>query len=201
MSIFKHHKTSADRSATDRSRHKEKIRRAIKDGVYHIVSDESIIGQNGKKKIKIPVRGIKEYRFVYGDNESNKQVGSAHDKDVKRGQKIGSPKKQRGRSDKPGNQVGEEVYEVEITLEELSSYLFDDLKLPELEKKKLLNIISSKFKRKGYRDEGIQPRLSKKRTLKSKIKRKKSSDRIRIENNDASVEDDSFSFHKSDLKY
>ena len=54
MSIFRNHKTSADRSASDRSRHKEKIRKAIRDGIHNIVSDESIIGQDGKKKIKIP---------------------------------------------------------------------------------------------------------------------------------------------------
>ena len=40
--------------------HKKKIEDAIRDGVHNIVADESIIGQDGKKKIKIPVRGIKE---------------------------------------------------------------------------------------------------------------------------------------------
>ena len=203
MSIFKHHKTSADRSATDRSRHKDKIKRAIRDGVHHIVSDESIIGQNGKKKIKIPVRGIKEYRFVYGDNETNRKVGSANDKDVRRGQKIGPPRK-KGKgsgSGKPGNKPGEEMYEVEITLEELSSYLFDDLKLPDLEKKKMLNIVSDKFKRQGYRSYGIRPRLSKKETLKNKIRRKKSSQRFKASIGEEISEDDSFSFHESDLKY
>ena len=55
MSIFKEHKSSADRSATDRRRHKEKIERAIKDGIHDIVAEESIIGQDGKKRIKIPV--------------------------------------------------------------------------------------------------------------------------------------------------
>tara|TARA_R100000664_G_C2749232_1_gene136644 strand:+ start:721 stop:1899 length:1179 start_codon:yes stop_codon:yes gene_type:complete len=199
MSIFKNHKTSADRSATDRSRHKSKIKKAIRDGIHHIVSDESIIGKNGKKKIKIPVRGIKEYRFVYGNNENNKKVGSAHDKDVKRGQKIGSSrkKKQQSQEGKPGNQKGEDLYEVEITLEELSSYLFDDLKLPDLEKKRLLNIISEKYKRKGYRKHGINPRLSKKETLKNKIKRRKAAQRT----SDDDAEDEDFSFHKSDLRY
>ena len=89
MSKFKVHESSGDRSAQDRARHKKKIEKAIKEGVYNIVSEESIIGQDGKKKIKIPVRGIKEYQFVYGDNgsgEGNKQVGSA--KDVKKGQVI-----------------------------------------------------------------------------------------------------------------
>ena len=204
MSIFKHHKTSADRSATDRSRHKDKIRKAIREGVHHIVSDESIIGQNGKKKIKIPVRGIKEFRFVYGDNSTNKKVGSANDKDVRRGQKIGPPRKRKGNKPgegKPGNKPGEELYEVEITLEELSHYLFDDLKLPDLEKKKMMNIVSEKFKRKGYRDKGIRPRLSKKETLKNKIRRKKSSQRFKIENNEEVSESEDFSFHESDMRY
>ena len=77
MSIFRQHKTSADRSASDRARHKQKIEKAIKDGITDIISEESIIGQDGKKKIRIPVRGIKEWQFVYGDNEYKKQVGSA----------------------------------------------------------------------------------------------------------------------------
>ena len=121
MSIFRNHKTSADRSASDRSRHKEKIRRAIKEGVYNIISNESIIGKDGKKKIRIPVKGIKEYRFVYGKNE--KRVGSAPGKNISKGQVIGENKKKKSnKPDKAGNKKGEEFYDVEITLEELSEY-------------------------------------------------------------------------------
>ena len=40
MSIFKNHNTNADRSASDRRRHKEKIEKAIKEGVYDIVRAE-----------------------------------------------------------------------------------------------------------------------------------------------------------------
>ncbi len=200
MSIFKNHKTIADRSATDRSRHKSKIKRAIREGIHHIVSEESIIGKDGKKKIKIPVRGIKEYRFVYGSNENNKKVGTAPGKDLKRGQRISPPKKkgQGSGSGKPGNKPGEEMYEVEITLEELSHYLFDDLKLPELEKKKIQTIVSEKNKRKGYRSQGIMPRLSKKETLKNKIKRKMATRRLESEEN---LDEENFSFHEKDLKY
>ena len=172
---FKNHKTSADRSATDRSRHKKKISDALREGIHNIVSDESIIGQDGKKKIKIPVRGIKEYRFVYGDNQSNKKVGSAPGKNLRKGQKIGNIKKKGTAGEKASDQKGEEFYEVEITLEELGHYLFEDLNLPDLEKKQLKNILGEKYKRKGYRAEGIRPRLSKKETLKNKIKRKKGS--------------------------
>ena len=88
MSIFREHKSIADRSAADRKRHKQKIDKALKEGIKDVVADESIIGQNGKKKIKIPVKGIKEYQLVYGENSNNKKVSSAGDKNVKKGQIV-----------------------------------------------------------------------------------------------------------------
>jgi uncharacterized sporulation protein YeaH/YhbH (DUF444 family) len=174
MSIFKSNPRRADRSASDRARHKKKIEHAIREGIHHIVSDESIIGQDGKKKIKIPVRGIKEYRFIYGENENNKKVGSAPGKDISRGQKI-------GQSDQPGNGQGNKP---------------DSLKLPDIEKKKFKKIVGEKYKRSGYRSKGIRPRLSKKKTLINKIKRRKKATLLNVES-----EEERFPFHEEDLKY
>ena len=106
MSVFREHKTIADRAAADRSRHRDKIEKAIKESIRDVVAEESIIGQNGNKKIRIPVKGIKEHRFVYGSNESNKQVGSAQGKEVREGQRIGHRRRRRageGQGDQPGN--------------------------------------------------------------------------------------------------
>jgi uncharacterized sporulation protein YeaH/YhbH (DUF444 family) len=58
----------SDRSAGDRLRHRQKVREAIRENVADIISEESIIGQGRDKIIKVPIRGVKEYRFVYGDN-------------------------------------------------------------------------------------------------------------------------------------
>tara|TARA_Y100001970_G_C14135025_1_gene803808 strand:+ start:176 stop:1345 length:1170 start_codon:yes stop_codon:yes gene_type:complete len=196
MSIFKEHKRHADRSATDRSRHKQKIKEAIRDGIHSIVSDESIIGQDGKKRIKIPVRGIKEYRFVYGENESNRKAGSAPGKDVQRGQTIGRSDNKQSKPAEAGNEKGVEYYEVEITHEELSAYLFDDLDLPDIERKRIKNIIGEKSKRSGYRKKGIRPRLSKKETVKNKIRRQK-----KAEKNGSHDPEERFTFHEDDLKY
>jgi len=198
MSVFKEHKTVADRSASDRRRHNKKIEEAIKKGVHNIVAEESIIGQDGKKKIKIPVRGIKEYRFVYGDNSQNKRVGSAPGKDVQKGQKIGSAqKKEKAQGGQASDEPGEEYYEVEITLEELTHYLFNDLELPDLEKKTIKNIVGEKFKRHGYRSKGIRPRLDKKKSAINRIKRKMSAKRTRDDGDDV----EEFSYHENDLKY
>ncbi len=202
MSIFREHKTIADRSARDRKRHKHKIEKAIKDGIHDIVAEESIIGKDGKKKIKIPVRGIKEYRFVYGNNESNKNVGSAPEKDIRRGQKIGDGQQGKAPGQKPGNEKGDEFYEVEITLEELSHYLFSSLELPDLEKKALSQVSSDKIKRKGYRPQGIKPRLDKKKSVIRKIKRLKAQEKEKIPPRPfgPAVEENK-SFHDSDLVY
>lgn len=198
MSVFREHKTVADRSASDRRRHKQKIEKSIKEGIHNIVAEESIIGKDGKKKIRIPVRGIKEYRFVYGNNESNGKVGSAPGKNIRRGQKIGenqgSPTK--GNGSNPGEDQGEEYYDVEITLEELSDYLFSDLELPDLERKSLKKTYSEKLKRKGYRPEGILPRLDKKKSAIARIKRRKAASK-----REGFDEDKKFSFHEEDLVY
>ena len=200
MSIFKKHKSSADRSATDRRRHKEKIEKAIKEGIHDIIADESIIGQDGKKKLRIPVRGIKEYKFVHSQGPNSKNVGSAPGKEIKKGQKVGQGRKvkRRGKGNKPGDEKGEEFYEIEMTLEEVAKYLFEDLNLPDLEKKQFANITSQKIKRKGYRKEGIRPRLSKKETIKNKIKRKKKAIKSGTYDPDSG---ERFTFHKDDLKY
>jgi len=199
MSGFSVHKTVADRSASDRRRHKHKIEKAIREGIHDIVADESIIGQDGKKKFRIPVRGIKEYRFVYGSNASNKQIGSAPGKDIRRGQVIKNKKKssQGDGADRAGNQKGDEFYEVEISLDELARYLFAELELPDMERKSLTKIRSKKLKRDGYRPQGIRPRLDKKKTAINRIKRLKASQRNRGENS----EELNGSFHRGDLTY
>jgi sporulation protein YhbH len=197
MSVFKEHKSHADRSATDRRRHREKIDKAIKEGITDIISEESIIGQNGKKKIKIPVKGIKQYKFVFGSNK--KKVGSSAGNDVARGQKIKKQNKDQGQqgqgSEKPGDGVGEEYYEVEITLEELANYLFDSLHLPELAKKQFKKMLTEKMKRHGYRNHGIRPRLDKKETVKKMLKRRNIAKRTQ------DIDEEDFGFREQDLRY
>jgi len=201
MSIFRKHKSIVDRAASDRSRHKKKLDKAIKESIKDVIAEESIIGQNGKKKIRIPVRGLKEYRFVYGNNEENKSVGSGGDHSLKKGQKIGQKRAQKGQgqgSGKASDKKGDEYYDVEVSLEELAEYLFNDLELPDLEKKQFRFVSQETIKRKGYRFQGIRPRLSKKETLKRKIRRQKMAEKAGTYDPES---DERFPFHKDDLKY
>ena len=60
----------SDRSAGDRLRHRQKVRKAIQENIADIIAEESIIGKDRDRIVKVPIRGVKEYRFIYGDNQS-----------------------------------------------------------------------------------------------------------------------------------
>ncbi|SKC84223.1 sporulation protein YhbH [Maledivibacter halophilus] len=190
-----------DRSAEDRLRHRKLIEDSIKKNIGDIIAEESIIGKNKDKKIKIPIKGIKEYKFIYGKNKPGVGSGSGNEK---RGDIIGSDQIEQGNGDgEAGNNEGEDIYETEITIEELIQYLFDDLDLPYLERKKFHEVESEKkYKKLGYQRKGIKPRLAKKKSVIEKIKREKASKRgkgqeISKEDNDK----ERFPFKEEDLRY
>lgn len=160
-----------ERTAEDRRRHKELVEESIKKNIGSIISEESIIGQSGSKKIRIPIRGIKEYSFIYGKNIRGAATG---DGDEKRGDVIGEDLEGKSAgAGGAGNQEGEDIYETEITVEELVNYLFDDLKLPDIDRKKLSELDAERgFRNLGYQKKGIPPRLAKRKSAVEKIKRK-----------------------------
>ncbi len=194
MAIFKEFVSGGtDRSAEDRRRHRELVEESIKKNIGNIIAEESIIGQNRNKKIKIPIRSIKEYQFIYGKNSPG--VGSG-DGNEKKGDRVGSDKSgKKGQGDgKAGNNEGEDVYETEITIEELINYLFEDLNLPDIDKKKIAELESIRMVRKsGYQRKGIPPRLAKRKSVIEKIKRKQATQRSlkEVEEENASMPQDS----------
>src|SRR5262245_28941157 len=184
----------SDRSAGDRARHRVKIRESIRENISDIIAEESIIGQNRDRIIKVPIRGIREYRFVYGDNTPSVGQGNGESES---GQVVGKAKQQGQGTDKAGDQAGADYYETDVTLEELIDIMFEDLELPDLERKALRQIAAPRLsKRKGYRQVGIRVRLDKRRTVKAKVKRKLAT---RHTHEHFLGDRDRFPFHDDDL--
>lgn len=169
MAIFKEGRIGeADRSQYDRKRHRELVEDAIKRNLGDIIADESIIGQSKSKKIKIPIRGIKEYQFIYGKNNGGTASGTGKEA---RGQVIGRTNSQQEKG-QAGCEQGEDIYETEITMDEIITYMFEEANLPDLERKNFaVQECEHIYKRSGYQRKGILPRLAKKRTLVEKLKR------------------------------
>ncbi|MCR4434857.1 MAG: sporulation protein YhbH [Clostridiales bacterium] len=176
MAIFRENSGDGkDRSAEDRRRHRELVEESIKKNIGSIIAEESIIGKSRDKKIKIPIKSIKEYQFIFGKNIPG--VGSG-DGSEKRGDKVGEENPGRDGKGQAGNQEGEDIYETEITIEELIRYLYDDLDLPDMDRRKLAELESVVNRRKvGYQRKGIPPRLAKRKSVIEKIKRKQAYNR------------------------
>jgi sporulation protein YhbH len=172
--IFREYRPSdaerSDRSAGDRLRHRQKVRESIRENIADIIAEESIIGKDRDRVIKVPLRGVKEYRFVYGDNAGGAGQG---DGNARPGQVVGKAGQQPGQGDdQAGDRPGVDYYETDVTLEELIDIMFEDLELPNLERRALREVLSEKStKRKGYRHVGIRVRLDKRRTAKQRIMR------------------------------
>ncbi|GKX67759.1 sporulation protein YhbH [Inconstantimicrobium mannanitabidum] len=202
MAIFRNHdenQVEHDRSIEDRRRHRQLVEKSIKDNLGNILSEESIIGESKNKKFKIPIRGIKEYQFVYGgDGSGNVSTGTGEEK---RGDKIGQEKMSGKDSQGAGNSEGEEIYETEVTLEELLDYIVEDLDLPNLDRKKYSEIlVESSGRKRGYQKYGINPRLAKKKTVIAKLKRKQGRKRA-LRERGISEEINRFPFKEEDLRY
>lgn len=192
----------SDRSAGDRQRHRQKVRESIRENIGDLVAEESIIGKDKDKIIKVPIRGMKEYRFIYGDNAPG--VGQG-DGNAQPGQVIGNTRGDKPGSgqDKAGDRPGVDYYETDVTLEELIEIMFEDLQLPDMERKALRQVMSERIsKRKGYRKTGIRVRLDKKRTAIKRIRRQVAAKRHEPdEKENETLEKERFPFHQDDMTY
>lgn len=185
----------SDRSAFDRLRHRHKVRQAIRENIADIIAEEAIIGRARDRVIKVPLRSVKEYRFVYGENTPGVGQGDGSTQPgqvIRRGKDALGP----GAGDQAGDRPGQDYYETDVTLEELLEIMFEDLALPELERKILREVEAERIsKRKGYRPVGIRVRLDKRRTVVAKLKRQLATHKRGLD------EDERFPFHRSDLTY
>ena len=170
MAIFRDTtgKNHSDRNAGDRQRHHQIIRKTVQGDIADILADESIIGKDKGKIIKVKIRAKKEYRFIYGEN--NPGVGQG-DGEVGPGDIVGQ-KQQEGEGDqKAGDQPGIDYYESDIVLEDLLDMMFEDLELPLLERKQLREMeVETTVRRKGTRRKGPRNKLRPLATAKQHIR-------------------------------
>lgn len=175
------------RAQRDSDRHKELVKKEIKKNGKDLITEYNIIKSDGNKKIKIPIKFLERYRLKYGD--SNPQKGTGQGADVKPGQAY-RPKKSEQGSGQPGNEKGEDVYEAEISIDELVEILLEELDLPWMEPtaSSLIEVENEEFT--SIARKGIFSDLDFKRTLLENIKRNAAKGHAEIKD-----------INESDLKY
>ncbi|MGE4272688.1 MAG: sporulation protein YhbH [Desulfitobacterium sp.] len=156
----------------DQSRHREKVQEVIKKQLGDLIVDEGIIISDGKKTIKIPMRSLEEFRFRYDYNKRN-HTGQGTKK-MKNGDILAREnvrKQGAGNNSGAGDEPGVDIYEAEVTYEDLAAILFEELQLPNLDDKKRPLIAHDKPEFRDIRKKGLMANIDKKRTLIESIKR------------------------------
>ena len=151
----------------DHSRFKKIVKGKIRKEFKKFISKGEMIGKKGKDFISIPIPQIDIPRFKF-DFEQQQGVGQG---DGEEGQIIG---KEQGEGDGPGkagDQPGNHVLEVDVTLEELAQILAEELELPNIQPKGKKNIKEKKDKYKSIRNVGPESLRHFKRTYKEAMKR------------------------------
>jgi uncharacterized protein len=161
------------RGKRDSARHTDRIKKAIKENLKDLVTDASIISSDGKKKVKIPIKYLDNYRFKHGENKNQEGVGQGDNKH-KPGDAIahdGTGKKGKGKG-QAGDQEGELLYEEEITLAEIIDMMLEDLGLPWLEQKdSAVEVETENVKFTDISESGPLSNVDKRKTVYQNIKR------------------------------
>ncbi len=153
----------------DHSRFRNIVRGKIRQNLRRYISQGEMIGRKGRDLVSIPVPQIDIPRFVYG----NRQSGGVGEGDGNPGDAVGGKDQEDGQSGsgKAGEDPGEHVLEVDITLDELADILGEELQLPAIENKGRNKILSAKDRYTGIRRAGPESLRHFKRTYREALKR------------------------------
>jgi uncharacterized sporulation protein YeaH/YhbH (DUF444 family)/DNA-binding transcriptional regulator WhiA len=171
MSIQRNDWSLQRKGIIDQDRHKERVREAIKKNLGSIVSNEAIILSDGKRKVKVPIRALDEYKFRF-DYRKRKHVGQGDGK-TRVGDVIGregQPGQGQGQG-QGGGQGGGEYYEAEVNIDEIAALIFEDLQLPFLEEKAKKAVQAKTTRFNEIRRTGVMANLDKRRMILENIKR------------------------------
>jgi len=150
----------------DQNRFKSIIKGKVRDDFKRYVTNGELIGRREDEFVKIPLPRIDIPSFRYGPKQNEKGVGQGDGEPDESA--SGSSESGQG---KAGDQAGEHLLEVEISIEELAEILGEKLELPRIEPKGSKNILAEKNKYSGIAPVGPEGLRKFKQTYKKALSR------------------------------
>ncbi len=156
----------------DVARHNKRVDEAVRKQLKDLISQQDIITSEGNKKVKVRLKYLDQYRFRHNPDRID-EVGRDQFDDLEDGEVISRPGEGGSSGPKAGNAAGDELFEAEYTLDELTDMMIEELELPDLDETKKNEITSDVLEYTDRRKRtGIEACLDKKQTLLAHIKRK-----------------------------
>jgi uncharacterized sporulation protein YeaH/YhbH (DUF444 family) len=158
------------RGARDWLRHNEKVRDAVRSHLPDLAALPDSLGSSGSRTVRVPVRILEHYRFRLLDPPS--QVGAGQG-EAKPGDLLTPGRSSsRGRGEGAGGEGhGGLEFAVELKIDDIVDWLWEELELPSLEPKSG-GSEEDELVREGFDRHGARARLDRRRTLREAIKRR-----------------------------
>lgn len=159
------------RGARDWLRHNQKVREAVKGNLPEILSGEGLLsGAGANRSVMVPVKFLEHARFRLAEPDAQQGAGQG------RGQPgdVLQPGRQEGdrAAQSGGTENGEIRFVVEMKLEEIIDWIWEELKLPDLKPKRAATMDEPDYVREGWDKRGARSRLDRRRTMKEAVKRR-----------------------------
>ena len=157
------------RGARDWLRHNEKVRDAVKDTLPELLASSDLMTGSGSRTVAVPVKFLEHARLRLADSAVQQGAGQGRGEPgdvLQPGREEGGEQGQAG-----GTNDGEIRFVVELKLDEIVDWLWEELKLPELKPKRSATMDQAEYIREGWDKRGARSRLDRRRTMKEAVKR------------------------------
>ncbi|HEX8610594.1 MAG TPA: DUF444 family protein [Telluria sp.] len=161
------------RGARDWLRHNDKVREAVHNHLPELIAGPDLITGPQERTVQVPVRMLEHARFRLADarTDTGAGQGSGQPGDVLQ---PGAPE-QAGAGegqDGGGNDDGDVKLLLELSIDDVMDWVWEELKLPELKPRTSARIEEVELVREGWDKRGARSRLDRRRTVKEAIKRR-----------------------------
>ncbi len=160
------------RGARDWLRHNAKVREAVKQSVRELITSSDVLTRAGGRTVLVPVRLLEHARFRLCDRETETGAGQGAGEP---GQVLRPARPQAGgdaASGRGGTGEGEVKFVLEIKIDDILDWLWEEMKLPELKPKQTTAVEDVELVREGWERHGARSRLDRRRTVKEAVKRR-----------------------------
>jgi hypothetical protein len=158
------------RGARDWLRHNEKVRGAVKEGLPDLLAGADLMSRPGNRTVLVPVKFLEHARLRLAEPAVQQGAGQGRGEPgdvLQPGREEGDQGAQAG-----GTKDGEIRFVVELKIDEIVDWLWQELKLPELKPKRSAVMDEPDYVREGWDKRGARARLDRRRTLKEAVKRR-----------------------------
>jgi hypothetical protein len=161
------------RGARDWLRHNEKVREGVQRSLPDLVAQSDIITGPHERTMRVPVHMLEHARFRLANNpfDSHSDVGQGSGQvgDVLRPFSADAFDEGSGAG---GGDKGEVRLLMELNVDDVMDWLWEELKLPDLEPRQNTAIVDLDMVREGWDKHGARARLDRRRTVKEAVKRR-----------------------------